>query len=478
MIYSLSSFLLKRRRYAIIFRLLDHIISSQPSLKYLSALIESVIKFVEDKLGGELRQWAPLPTSQYFKFGDPMHKTDLAVHLNYMVQQWGEQRKQCPPLTKVEIYDTVSHAFSVFSNPLGPSKLDIEAVFNVHPFPDGRSTSPEPFGIEYARALQHQLSIQDNSSMIPTSFPDEITIDRQTDPFGSSDQAYVMRALVADILIREIPLFSVLKVVAGQYALSLSVLLGGTLRSFLKHGASIYWLFRCPCLPDRVSLLLKRLRRILYDKGSLETLPTARQIDEVIARQVGMTPEPSSSLVLRVLSEFPVPSKSNNGKHEYPFDIDYARRMDMLHRGLAPNNTVAQNNGSVEPLVPSSTLTDITVAATLDIPLAEDIADEVEMEGIDVGRWDSTCYLLRQDELADSVEILNAIVRAQDLSAVIFPSYYYSLAPKLQSISWISCDDSPIDSSGCVRCFQLARTSYLADNLLQLVACISCWGPI
>jgi hypothetical protein len=80
----------------------------------------------------------------------------------------------------------------------------------------------------------------------------------------------------------------------------------------------------------------------------------------------------------------------------------------------------------------------------------QDVCDEQEMMDIDLSRWDNNHYLMRQDELADSVEILNAISRALRLSAMVLPSHYHSLAPRLRDLVWGASDKEPINASGSV----------------------------
>ena len=84
------------------------------------------------------------------------------------------------------------------------------------------------------------------------------------------------------------------------------------------------------------------------------------------------------------------------------------------------------------------------------IVLEQDIGDEHEMRDIDLSRWDSNNYLMRQDELEDSVEILNAISHTLHLPAVVLPSHYHNAAPKLRDVVWAASDEALIDSSGKV----------------------------
>lgn len=193
----------------------------------------------------------------------------------------------------------------------------------------------------------------DNGANIPLSLSEitnRILIDRQTDQFGDSLQAYAIRALVTSYLIPKVPIFLVFKGVADRCISAMAAIFGATLQSLLQSGASVYWLFRSPCLPPRVGSLLKLFRNILSDEHSSEDIPTIEQIDGVIETQIRFTPQPPTGIVRQVLDEFPVPLQ--NAKVEitkqFPFSLDYARLQQSQHSlhliaaRISPNQTTGE----------------------------------------------------------------------------------------------------------------------------------------
>ncbi|KAJ7081987.1 hypothetical protein C8R43DRAFT_1142874 [Mycena crocata] len=80
--------------------------------------------------------------------------------------------------------------------------------------------------------------------------------------------------------------------------------------------------------------------------------------------------------------------------------------------------------------------------------ISHEIFEDLDIMDIEFKRWRSRSYRLRQDEVLEVVELLNALCLAVNNGCLVYGPSYATDAAQLRKIVWTSSDDEPILPSG------------------------------
>lgn len=82
--------------------------------------------------------------------------------------------------------------------------------------------------------------------------------------------------------------------------------------------------------------------------------------------------------------------------------------------------------------------------------ISHEIREDLDILDIDFKRWQSQAYQLREDEVLEIVEIMNAFCLATNNGILVYGPSYARDADLLRNVVWESSDNEPILAGGGV----------------------------